>query len=102
MVPTLSQPGGDSDWPSAARLDAEDHEQIPITTHRQRLARLIRLPSLPRIPFMPSFGLPTACAAMGALILALMIWRADVVRLLPPYVLQEQHVDLLREALCAL
>ena len=53
------------------------------TTHGQRLARLFRLPSLPRIPFMPSFGLPTACAAMGALILALMIWRADVVRLLP-------------------
>jgi len=78
-----SQPGGDSDWPSAARQDAEDHEEIPITTHRQRLARLFRLPSLPRIPFMPSFGLPTACTAMGALILALMIWRADVVRLLP-------------------
>ena len=78
-----SQPGGDSDWPSAARQDAEDHAEIPITTHRQRLARLFRLPSLPRIPFMPSFGLPTACAAMGALILALMIWRADVVRLLP-------------------
>ena len=76
-----SQPGGDSDWPSAARQDAEDHEEI--TTHRQRLARLFRLPSLPRIPFMASFGLPTACAAMGALILALMIWRADVVRLLP-------------------
>ncbi|MCK1512976.1 zinc-ribbon domain-containing protein [Bradyrhizobium sp. 190] len=78
-----SQPGGDSDWPSAARLDAEDHEEIPITTHRQRLARLFRLPSLPRIPFMPAVGLPTACAAMGALILGLMIWRADVVRLLP-------------------
>jgi hypothetical protein len=78
-----SQPGGDSDWPSAARQDAEDHEGIPITTHRQRLARLFRLPSLPRIPFMPAAGLPTACAAMGALILALMIWRADVVRLLP-------------------
>src|SRR5439155_17696865 len=78
-----SQPGGDSDWPSAARLDAEDHQEIPITTHRQRLARLFRLPSLPRIPFMPSVGLPTACAAMGALIVALMIWRSDVVRLLP-------------------
>ena len=78
-----SQPGGDSDWPSAARQDAEDHQEIPITTHRQRLARLFRLPSLPRIPFMPSFGLPTACAAMGALILALMIWRAEIVRLLP-------------------
>ena len=32
---------------------------------------------------MPVVGLPTACAAMGALILALMIWRAEVVRLLP-------------------
>jgi predicted Zn finger-like uncharacterized protein len=77
-----SQPNGDSDWPSAARQDAEDHEDIPITTHRQRLARLFRLPSPSRIPFMAS-ALPTACAAMGALILALMIWRADVVRLLP-------------------
>ena len=78
-----SQPSGDSDWPSGARQDAEGDEEIPITTHRQRLARLFRLPSLPRIPFMPSFGLPTACAAMGALILALMIWRAEIVRLLP-------------------
>jgi predicted Zn finger-like uncharacterized protein len=78
-----SQPSGDSDWPSVARQDAENHEEIPITTHRQRLARLFRLPSLPRIPFMPSFGLPTACAAMGALILGLMIWRAEIVRLMP-------------------
>jgi hypothetical protein len=28
-------------------------------------------------------SLPTACAAMGALVLALLIWRVDVVRLLP-------------------
>ena len=75
--------GGDSDWTSAARRDAEDQPEIPITTHRQRLARLVRLPALPRIPLMASVGLPTACAAMGALILALMIWRSDVVRLLP-------------------
>lgn len=78
-----SQPSGNTDWPSVARQDAEDHEEIPITTHRQRLTGLLRLPSLPRIPFMSSFGLPTACAAMGALILALMIWRAEIVRLLP-------------------
>ena len=32
---------------------------------------------------MPAVSLPIACAAMGALVLALMIWRADVVRLLP-------------------
>ena len=28
-------------------------------------------------------SLPTTCAAMGALVLALIIWRVDVVRLLP-------------------
>src|SRR5258707_12296135 len=63
-----SQPSRDSDWPSAARQDAEDQEEIPIPPPRQRLASLFRLPSLPRIPFMPAAGLPTACAAMGALI----------------------------------
>nr|WP_244549405.1 thioredoxin [Bradyrhizobium lablabi] len=76
---------GDSDWPTIARLDAEGHEDIPITSHRERLAKLFKfkLPALPRIPFMPAVGLPTACAAMGALLLALVIWRADIVRLLP-------------------
>ena len=78
-----SSPGGDDAWPSAARQDAGDHEEIRLTSHRQRLASLFRLPTLPRIPFMPVIGLPTACAAMGALILALMIWRAEIVRLLP-------------------
>ncbi|SDO61657.1 MJ0042-type zinc finger domain-containing protein [Afipia sp. GAS231] len=74
---------GDSDWPTIARQDAEGHEDIPITSHRERLAKLFKLPSLPRIPFAPTIGLPTACAAMGALLLALVIWRADIVRLLP-------------------
>jgi hypothetical protein len=32
---------------------------------------------------MPSISATTACAAMGALVAALMIWRTDVVRLLP-------------------
>ena len=31
----------------------------------------------------PFVSLPTACAAMGALVLALVIWRIDVVRLMP-------------------
>jgi predicted Zn finger-like uncharacterized protein len=71
---------GDDEWTQAARQGIDD--EIP-TTHRQRLARLFRLPSLPRIPFMPTLGLPSACTAMGALILGLLAWRADVVRLLP-------------------
>src|SRR6202051_1534128 len=74
--------GTPGDWPSVARQDVEDHEDA-VSTHASRLGRLFRLPTLPRILFMPSFGLPTACAAMGALVLALVIWRADVVRLLP-------------------
>jgi hypothetical protein len=73
---------GSTDWPSVAREDAEAHEEV-VSTHASRLARLFRLPALPRIPSMPIVGLPTGCAAMGALLLALVIWRADVVRLLP-------------------
>src|SRR5579871_6168766 len=30
-----------------------------------------------------AFGLPAVCAAMGALVLALFVWRTDVVRLMP-------------------
>jgi hypothetical protein len=74
---------GDSDWPTIARLDAEGHEEIPTTSHRERLAKLFKRPTLPGIRFMPTIGLPTACAAMGAVLLALVIWRADIVRLLP-------------------
>jgi predicted Zn finger-like uncharacterized protein len=72
--------GDDSDWSSVRQAGMDD--EIP-TSHRQRLARLLKLPSLPRIPFMPTLGLPSACTAMGALILGLLVWRADVVRLLP-------------------
>lgn len=78
-----SSRGDDRDWPSATNIDAGDHDEVRLTSHRQRLARLFRLPTLPRIPFMPVVGLPTACAAMGALILALMLWRTDIVRLMP-------------------
>lgn len=78
-----AQAGGGNDWTAAARQDADHAGEGPITTHRQRLARLLRLPSLPRIPFMPRIGLPTACTAMGALVVALVIWRTEMVRLLP-------------------
>jgi predicted Zn finger-like uncharacterized protein len=72
----------ETDWPSVAQQDAEAHAEV-VSTHRSRLARLFRRPTLPGLPGKSSFGLPTACAAMGALLLALIIWRGDVVRLLP-------------------
>ena len=73
-------PGADSDWPSVAQDDAEDTAaRRPGSWFR----KLLRPPALLRASGKPLIGLPTACAAMGALALALIIWRADVVRLLP-------------------
>ena len=74
--------GSDTDWPSVARHDATDIE----TAGPRRLSglrKLLKPPGLFRASGKPFVSLPTACAAMGALVLALMIWRIDVVRLLP-------------------
>ncbi|MBR1209339.1 MJ0042-type zinc finger domain-containing protein [Bradyrhizobium sp. JYMT SZCCT0180] len=73
--------GNEADWPSVAQQDAEAHQEA-VSTHRSRLAKLFRLPRLPSMR-MPSISAPVACAAMGALVVALMFWRTDVVRLLP-------------------
>ena len=72
----------DADWPSVARDDAHDAE----FARPQRLSwlrTLLRPLASHRTPGKPFVSLPTACAAMGALVLALIIWRVDVVRLLP-------------------
>ena len=73
--------GKEADWPSVARQDAEAHQEA-VSTHRSRLAKLFRLPKLPSMR-MPSISAAVACVAMGALVVALMFWRTDVVRLLP-------------------
>ncbi len=74
--------GHEADWPSVAQTDAEAHPEA-LSTHRSRLTRLFKLPKFPPILGMPSLSAPIACAAMGALIVALVFWRTDVVRLLP-------------------
>ncbi len=56
---------------------------LPASQHRSWFQKLMKRPASLRAPGKSSIGLPTACAAMGALVLALMIWRVDVVRLLP-------------------
>jgi predicted Zn finger-like uncharacterized protein len=92
-TPVVDSPSISGDWPdsdtsetlgtSIARDDAADAE----TAHPRRFARLRNLFKTPallqRASGKPWIGLPTACAAMGALVLALMIWRVEVVRLLP-------------------
>ncbi|ODM70596.1 MJ0042-type zinc finger domain-containing protein [Bradyrhizobium elkanii] len=78
-----------SEWPALAEADAAAHADAGDAGTRgrfrlPRLPRLFRLPAVPRIPFMPVIGaLPTTCGAMAALIIALFVWRNDVVRLLP-------------------
>jgi predicted Zn finger-like uncharacterized protein len=78
---------GGTDWLSMARGDGQDNE----AGRPQRLSgpgRFLRPAALfgargGSIGGKSLVSLPIACAAMGALVLALMIWRVDVVRLLP-------------------
>ena len=62
---------------------AAERECLDGATRPRRLSRLQNLLARLGAPGKSPIGLPTACAAMGALVLALMIWRVDVVRLLP-------------------
>ena len=68
-----------SDWPSTARHDAATAAR----QHQAWFQKLLRPQARLRPPGKPFITLPTICAAMGALVLALVIWRVDVVRLLP-------------------
>ncbi|MBR1220719.1 zinc-ribbon domain-containing protein [Bradyrhizobium sp. U87765 SZCCT0131] len=72
----------DAEWTALAREDDETMED----TRRSWLARL-RLPALSLGPLARPgaipFGLPIACGVMGMLVLGLIVWRADVVRVMP-------------------
>jgi predicted Zn finger-like uncharacterized protein len=69
-----------TDWLATADHDADDHDPgFPRTWLQKFSGRAAALGAPGRLPL----NLPVACAAMGALVLALVIWRVDVVRLLP-------------------
>jgi predicted Zn finger-like uncharacterized protein len=71
----------DDDWASVARDDADDGLARP---KRQSWFRKLVGARVPlRASGKPLVSPATACAAMGALVLALVIWRVDVVRHLP-------------------
>jgi predicted Zn finger-like uncharacterized protein len=85
-APHVDSPSIAGDWDNSADRPADqDDERGQEGSRTGRIPRLGKLANaLPRLPrFRAPFGLPTACAAMGALVLALVIWRADLVRLLP-------------------
>ncbi len=85
--PRISRAADDSDahWPAAAQQDdAADHND-------QRKPSRFRSLGRPIVPFgrlkwpaaFPAPGLNTACVAMGIMAFSLIIWRGDVVRLMP-------------------
>ena len=69
------------DWPSISRHDMEGAGAA--RQHQAWFQKLLRPQARLRPPGKPFISLPTICAAMGALVLALVIWRGDVVRLMP-------------------
>jgi predicted Zn finger-like uncharacterized protein len=73
-----SSPPSGRDRPSMAGHDTED-----AGAGRAWFRKRSRPQARPGAPGKPFVSLPTICAAMGALVLALVVWRVDVVRLLP-------------------
>jgi predicted Zn finger-like uncharacterized protein len=75
-----SSEGTETDWPAVAQ-----HDEFDAARPRRQpwFRKFLRPQVLLGVPGNSLVSLPITCAAMGALILALMIWRVDVVRLLP-------------------
>ncbi|GGI31952.1 MJ0042-type zinc finger domain-containing protein [Bradyrhizobium guangdongense] len=85
--PTEDAPETEDEWSAAARAAEEEvvgaqHQSWFRGLFSRRGAKVSR--PVPAVERRKShFGLATASAAMGALVLALVIWRSDMVRLLP-------------------
>ncbi|MCK1708904.1 MULTISPECIES: MJ0042-type zinc finger domain-containing protein [unclassified Bradyrhizobium] len=99
-TPVVDSPSIASDWPTedageteddwAAAARAVEEEDSADAQHQSwfrglfpRRGAQVSRKAATSAPQKSHFGLPTACAAMGALVLALVIWRGDMVRLLP-------------------
>lgn len=87
-TPMIESPPIASELPAADEHDTVD--RIPTSAlsapPQERAARpgsARRRPRAALRSFMPRISLATGCAGMAALVTALMIWRTDVVRLLP-------------------
>jgi predicted Zn finger-like uncharacterized protein len=75
-----------ADWQAAAHDDMDEFDggRLRWLDRLREFFRpaLVRLPKV-TLPAIPAAGLPATCAAMGALVVALLLWRTEVVRLLP-------------------
>ncbi len=75
-------PATDADWTATARDEQIAGPRFGRKSPLSLLSRLIPKFSR-RIPFLPRLSPSGVCLGMAALVLALLIWRADVVRLMP-------------------
>ena len=94
-VPEIDSPSISTDWPAEAAVPATDADWTAMARDEQpagsRFARTSRpsplrrlIPKLSmRLPYLRRPSLSAVCLGMAALVLALMIWRTDVVRLMP-------------------
>ncbi len=82
----------ENDWRSPVRHDVQDTEAA--RRHLSWFRKLFRPPAPRRAPGKSFINLPTACTAMAALVLALIIWRVEVVRLLPQTAMFYKMVNL--------
>ena len=91
-APVVDSPSISADWPAEGEASKAEDDWTTLVRDETQHAETVpqgrswfrRLSSPPAAHSgKPSVSLTTACAAMGALVLALMIWRVDVVRLLP-------------------
>jgi hypothetical protein len=74
-LPTEDETGREPSWVSVEATDVEPEPPAPRRERRRSQRRsAFRLPTV---------KLGTACAGMAALVAALIIWRVDVVRLMP-------------------
>jgi predicted Zn finger-like uncharacterized protein len=82
-TPVVESPSISAEWPAEAEAARDpDRRDAAKATRPPRRPLLRRLK--PSFSFRaPSVSLATVCAAMGALAVALLVWRNDVVRLLP-------------------
>jgi predicted Zn finger-like uncharacterized protein len=75
-----------TNWPSVARDDLANDLADAAAARPPKpswFRKFLKPPALLRASGTSFVSLPTVCAAMGALVLALTIWRVEVVRLLP-------------------
>jgi predicted Zn finger-like uncharacterized protein len=87
-APHVESPSIAGDWQGSAEWQAEtknDQRSAEVRSGRfPWLGRLMKPRTVRATPRRKApFNLATGCAAMGAMVLAIVVWRAELVRLLP-------------------